>query len=231
MCDFDEVYADIDHGTAALELFLSEDAPVRDTASAESAALDEHDFAELSFIAGADEEFGIVVVSLLEADGEFAFVLLCNFDHFFALFDAHAHGLFSHGMAAGIEGVDDGGSVDTVGGADVDRIGLDLLEHDFPVFEERLFRETPFCFHDFEAFGENIDAGDDFDFRDVFVCFHVGLADAAASDDRHAKFFAFEFFFLGVHSKGLRSNTFVKRHLDFSFSLIIPAKKRCYEVS
>ena len=231
MRDFDEVHADVDHGAAALELFLSENAPVRNAASAESAALDEHDFAELSFIAGADEELGVVMVSLLEADGEFALVLLCDFDHFFALFDAHAHGLFGHGMAAGVEGVDDGGSVNAVGGADIDRIGLDLLEHDFPVFEERLFREAPLGFHDFEAFGENIHAGDDFYFRNVFVSFHVRLADAAASDDRHAEFFAFEFFFFGVHSKGLRSNTFVKRHLDFSFSLIIPAKKRCYGVN
>ena len=67
----DDVDADVDHGPAALQFLLAEDAPVGDAAAAEGLALDEHDLAELAFIAGLGEERGAGVEAVLEADGEF----------------------------------------------------------------------------------------------------------------------------------------------------------------
>ena len=49
---FDDVDADVDHGAAALEFFLAEDAPVGDSAAAEGLAFDEEDFAEAAVVAG-----------------------------------------------------------------------------------------------------------------------------------------------------------------------------------
>ena len=53
----DHMHANVDHGAAALFVFLAEDAPVGDSAAAEGLAFDEHDFAEFSFVAGLGEEF------------------------------------------------------------------------------------------------------------------------------------------------------------------------------
>ena len=102
-------------------------------------------------------------------------------------------------MAAGVEGVDHGGSMYAVRGADVNRIGLDFLEHDFPVFEERFFRKAPFGFHHIKTFLKDIDACDNLNFGNAFVGFQVSLCDSAASDDCHAELFAFVCGLFRVH--------------------------------
>ena len=219
------MHPDIDHRSAALQRLLPKHSPVRNASSAQSATFDKHDVSELPFVTGAEQKFGVVVISLLESDGEFALVLLGDLHHLLALFDVHSHRFFRDGMAAGVERVDHGRSMNAVRRTDVHRIGFDLLEHDLPVLEERLLRQSPLALHHIQSFLENIDARDDFHFRNPLVGLHMRLRDSSASDNRHAKFLPLVLLFLRVHCKRLGSYTFIERHLKFSFVILVSFRR------
>src|SRR6185312_14799523 len=102
-------------------------------------------------------------------------------DHFLALFGRHGHGFFGDDVVAGVEGVDDGGSVDAVGRADVDGVGLHFLQHFLPVGERG--RDAVGVAHPFEAIGFDIDAGDDLGVGEVLEGAEVQVGNAAAADD------------------------------------------------
>ena len=188
-------------GTAPA-LLLAEDAPVGDAAAAQGAHLDEEDVAELAVFAGLDEGGGGIAVALLEADGELDLVLLGGGDHLLALGRVHGHGLFDHRVAAGVAGVHDGGAVHAVGGANVDGVGLDDLEHLLPVEEEGLAGDAPLLVHHVEALLENVDAGDDLELGNLLVRVQVRLGDAAAPDDGDAELLALVRLLLAFHFGG-----------------------------
>ena len=148
MGHLDDVHADVDHRPAALQFLLAEDAPVGNSAAAQGLAFDEHHLAELAIIAGADEEIGVGVIAILKTDRQLLFVLLGGVDHLLAFGRIHRHRLFDHDMAAGVGGVDRRRGVHAVGRADADRVGLDFLEHLFPVGVE--MRDAIFLLHDLQ---------------------------------------------------------------------------------
>lgn len=196
---FENVHADVDHGTAALKLLLTENTPVRNAAAAESLASDEHDVAELPVFARLNQGCRIGVVTLLESDGKFDFALFRRRDHFFAFGGIHRHRFFDHGMASGKAGVHDRRAVDTVRCADVYGIGFDFFEHFLPVLEESLLRNAPFLLHDFESFRIDIHTGNDLNLRNFFVRRQVSLGDSTAADNCHSEFFALEFLRRTIH--------------------------------
>ncbi len=165
---FDDVDADVDHGAAALFVFLAEDAPVGIAAAAEGLAFDEHDFAEFSFVAGLGEEFCGGVEVVLEADGEFFLFLRGSVDHFLAFFGEHGHGFFGGGVGAGVERVNDGGGVATVGVQTSTASGFYFGEHFLPVGED--IRNAVGFAGPLEAFiAVDVDGGDEFDIGEFFA--------------------------------------------------------------
>ena len=86
--------ADVDHGAAALEGFLAEDAPVGDTTSAECVDFAVEDVAEDACIDLFFDELCARVESPLVCDDEFFVCFLCGSDHTFAFASVHGHGFF-----------------------------------------------------------------------------------------------------------------------------------------
>ena len=185
---FEDMHTDIDHGTATLQCFLSEHAPVGNTATAESLTSDKHKITETAFIASLFESFGVGTVAVLEPDREFHIILSGGSDHFFTFRRIHRHGFFHKSVTSGITGIHYGSTMHAVGGTDIDGIRFHLLKHFLPVGEEIFSGNAPGFVHDVETFRLDIHAGDDLHFRDVLVSIQMGLTDPAATDDGDTEF-------------------------------------------
>ena len=65
---FKDMHTDVDHRSAALKFFLTENAPVGNAPAAESLTLDKHNVAEASFIPGLDQSLGLPAEGKLFTD-------------------------------------------------------------------------------------------------------------------------------------------------------------------
>ena len=93
-------------------------------------------------------------------------------------------------MRPRVERIDRRGHVYTVGCADADPVGLDLLEHRLPVFEQRV--DAPFRFEVVQPARVDIDPRDDFHIGQFPHRAGMHLGDPAATDDRDPEFFSVE---------------------------------------
>ena len=181
------VTADVRQAAHAGQILLHEGASGNAPAAA-AAGLDVIDVAQFAGANQVLDHLHVLAVTGLEADGEDLAGLLLAFGHLNGLVQGDGHGLFAQHVHAGFHGLAGAGVMLGVIGANGHAVGLQgqqisvFLEGGY-VGKAEFVQERP------GLAGNDVGSADDFHIVHVQIAPHVGMGDAAGTDDADAQFF------------------------------------------
>ena len=175
---------DIDQRTAALLVFVEENAPCRNSSATKGGSLGVIDLTEGAVQSLLLEVLGTGGLAGLIADGQLLAAALLSIQHLSGLGGVDGHGLLAHDVLARVQRVYGDEAVGTVGGADVNYLNGLVSQKILVVFVDLSVGSAVLGLGGLSTFYDDVTEGHHFHVGKLFQRGHMlTVGDTAAADD------------------------------------------------